>query len=233
LALDPGNIEALVGTAWVHNVIVVTFMADDPAPHIAAAETALTKVLSVAPNHASAHAAFGGTLIYSNRVARGIGELEQALALDPNLAIAHAWIGGAKYYVGRGSETETHIRESLRLSPRDTFAYAWMAAAGVAKLALGSDEEAVTWLQRGVEANPNYPALHFWLASALAHLGRLDDAKFAVQAGLALDPIFTVSRYQKGALSSNSAYLAQRERICDGMRKAGFRSDEPPHLSRR
>jgi tetratricopeptide (TPR) repeat protein len=96
-----------------------------------------------------------------------------------------------------------------------------MAMAGVVKLALGSDEEAVNWLQRAVEANPNYPAAHFWLASALAHLSQLDDARFAVQAGLALDPTFTVSRFRAGALSSNPIYLAQRERIYEGMRKAG------------
>jgi tetratricopeptide (TPR) repeat protein len=222
LALDPQNIEALVGIAEVHNAIVGNFMTDDPAPpHIATAETALTKVLSVAPNHAWAHAAFGRTLLNSNRAARGIAQFEQALALDPNLANAHASIGVAKYFVGRGSETETHIREMFRLSPRDTFAYVWMAVGGVVKLTLGSDEEAVTWLQRSVEANPNFPVAHFWLASALAHLGQLDGARFAVQAGLALDPTFTVSRFRAGALSSNPTYLAQRERIYDAMRKAG------------
>ena len=76
----------------------------------------------------------------------------------------------------------------FRLSPRDTFAYAGMALAGVVKLTLGSDEEAVTWLQRAVEANPSYPVADFWLASAMAHLGRFADARLAVQAGLALDP---------------------------------------------
>jgi tetratricopeptide (TPR) repeat protein len=221
LALDPGNIEALVGIAGAHNQIVGAFMTDDPAPHTAAAEKALTKVLSVAPNYALAHQAFGQTLMYSDRAARGIAKFEQALALDHNLANAHSSIGAAKYFVGRGSETETHIREALRLSPRDTFAYVWTAVAGVVKLTLGSDEEAVTWLQRAVEANPNYSVAHFWLASALAHLGRLDDAKFAVQAGLALDPTFTVSRFRARALSSNPTYLAQRERIYEGMRKAG------------
>jgi hypothetical protein len=39
-----------VGIAEVHNMIVGGLMADDPAPpHIATAETALAKVLSVAP----------------------------------------------------------------------------------------------------------------------------------------------------------------------------------------
>ena len=221
LALDPGNIEALVNVAVVHNTIVGNFMTDDPAPHTAAAETALTKVLSMAPNHAGAHAAFGATLTYSNRAARGIAKFEQALALDPNLARTHALIGTAKYFVGRGSESEAHLHEAFRLSPRDTFAYAWSAMLGVVKLTLGADEEAMTLLQRAVEDNRNYPAAHFWLASALAHLDRLDDAGLAVQAGLSLDPTFTVSRFRKGAFSSNPTYLALRERVYEGMRKAG------------
>ena len=221
LVIDPGNIEALVGIAEFHNHIVGSFMTDDPAPHITAAETVLSKVLSVAPNHAAAHLSFGRILINSNRAARGIAKCEQALALDHNLAVAHAFIGVAKYFLGRGSETENHIREMFRLSPQDTFAYAWMAVAGIVKLTLGSDEEAATWLQSAVEANPNYPAAHFWLAAALAHLGRFDDARLAVQAGLALDPTFTVSRFRKGALSSNPTYLALRERVYEGMRKAG------------
>jgi TolB-like protein len=38
LALDPENIEALVGMAEVHNQVADSFMTDNPAPHIAAAE---------------------------------------------------------------------------------------------------------------------------------------------------------------------------------------------------
>ena len=54
LALDPGNIEALVGTAGVDSVSVALFLTDDRAARAAAAEAALTKVLSLAPNHAMA-----------------------------------------------------------------------------------------------------------------------------------------------------------------------------------
>ena len=60
---------------------------------------------------------------------------------------------------------------------------------------LGSDEEAVALLRRAIETNRNYPLAHFCLAAALAHLGRLNEARAAVQAGLALDPTFTISRH--------------------------------------
>jgi len=221
LALDPGNIEALVGTAMVDSLVGGSFFVDDRAARFAAAETTLIKALSLAPNHAIAHYLLGFVQISTNRAGQGIAECERALALDRNLAGAHAEIGLAKYNIGRAEETEAHIREALRLSPRDTSAYAWKAFAGYAKLYLGSDEEAAAWLHRAIETNRSYSLQHFALACALAHLGQLDDARAAVQAGLALNPTFTLRRFRAGTSSNNPTFLAQRERIYDGMRKAG------------
>ena len=68
---------------------------------------------------------------------------------------------------------------------------------------------------------PKFPLAHFWLAAALAQLGRLDEARQAVQPGLALAPGFTIARYRAGVQSDHPTYLAQRERIIEGMRKAG------------
>jgi tetratricopeptide (TPR) repeat protein len=123
--------------------------------------------------------------------------------------------------VQNGMEAEGHIVEALRLSPRDIMAYHWMFLAGVAKLQLGSDEEAAAWERRSIDANRNFPLAHFYLAVALAHLGRSAEARAAVQTGMALDPTFTVSRWRSIKMSDNPAFLAQRERIHDGLRKAG------------
>jgi tetratricopeptide (TPR) repeat protein len=92
---------------------------------------------------------------------------------------------------------------------------------GIAKASLALDEEAVEWLRRSIETNPNYPATHFYLASALANLGRHEEARAAVEVGHALDPSFSVQRYRFSPLSDSPIYLARRERIVAGMRKAG------------
>ena len=99
--------------------------------------------------------------IFTKRAAQGIAECEHALALDRNLAAAHATIGFGKIFIGRAEETEAHIVEALRLSPRDMLAYIWMTIAGIAKLHLGSWEQAVAWCRRAIEANRNYPHSHF------------------------------------------------------------------------
>jgi TolB-like protein len=120
LALEPGNVEALVGTALVNFAIGAGFFTDDQAEYLTAAEAAVTKALCLAPNRPLAHLVLGLVQTFTNRAAQGIAECERALALDRNLANAHANIGTAKLYLGRGGETEAHIEQALRLSPRDT-----------------------------------------------------------------------------------------------------------------
>jgi TolB-like protein/Tfp pilus assembly protein PilF len=222
LALDPENVEAMVGLARVNSSIGAALMTDDYSAHFAAAETTVTKALSLAPNHAWAHLVLGVVQMSTRRAAEGIAEFEQALALDRNLAAAHGLIGYTKYFLGRGAETEAHINEAFRLSPRDTIAHRWMVWVGLAKAQLGADAEAVVWLRRSLEANRNSSLTHFDLAAVLARLGELDEARAAVQAGLALDPNFTIRRYRDAtnARSDNLTFLAWRERHIEGMRLA-------------
>ena len=220
LALDPENIEAMAGLAMVDVQLGAALMTDDLSTAFAAAEAGSTKVLSLAPNHAGAHLVLGLVRMFTKRLEQGIAECEQALTLDRNLAAAHASIGFAKYLLGRGAETEAHIREAFRLSPRDTLAHRWMVWVGLAKIQLSNDTEAVLWLRRGLDVNCNYSVAHFLLASALARLGQIDQARAAVKAGLALDPGFTIRRPGSVVWSENPIYLAGRERLIAGMRLA-------------
>jgi TolB-like protein/class 3 adenylate cyclase len=221
LALDPGNVDALVGAAVVDLSIGVAFLTDDRAARFAAVEAALTKALSLAPDFAWAHLALGVVHIYTNRATQGIAECEQALALDRNMADAHVFIGWAKFFLGRGAETEAHINEALRLSPRDIGAFRWMHGVGVLRARLGADAEAVAWFRRSIEANPNQPMAHFYLAASLAWLGLLKEAQAAARGGLTLNPGFTVRRFRAYTPSDNPTYLAGRERMYEGLRLAG------------
>ena len=50
---------------------------------------------------------------------------------------------------------------------------------------LGMDEDAVKRFRRGIELNPNLPLMRFFLAAALANLGKLKEARIEAEAGLA------------------------------------------------
>jgi TolB-like protein len=223
LRLDAGNIEALVGTAFVDAMRGTAMLTGDRTARLTAAETTLAKVLALAPNHAMAHCLFGVVRIFTKRAAQGIAECERALELDRNLAFAYGWIGLAKCFLGRAEETEAYITKAFRLSPRDNRTFNWMNTAGVAKSYLAADEAAVGWFRRSIETNRNVtPFVHFYLAAALAHLDQIEEARASLQAGLALDPDFTLTHFHASAPMDNPTCLAQRERIADGMRQAGL-----------
>jgi TolB-like protein len=221
LELDPGNVEALAGVGRVDLLVASLYTPDDPRPLWAATEATLMKALTLAPSHALAHRAMGSLLCETNRAERGIEELDRALAIDPNGAHAHALKGLAKVFIGRAEEAEAHVQEAVRLSPRDAYFSHWLFFAGLAKSYLGEYEAAVGRLGKSLDANRNNSWVSFFLAVNFAHLGRLDEARGEVKAGLAGNPRFTIKRFRASACGDNAVYLAQRERIIEGMRMAG------------
>ena len=224
--LDPDNVDALVGRAWVDVSLVANWLSEDRVKRLRSAEADLGKALRLRPENPHARALSGLGRMFSNRALQGIAECERALAIDRNLAAAHAWIGLGKHFAGRDEETEAHVLEALRISPRDTRASVWMLIVGFAKLHSNRDEESVAWLNRSIELNPNNPVVHFSLAAALAHFGRIEEAREAGRAGLELDPSFSSARLRRSmTFSDNPVFLVRRERLYEGMREAGLREE--------
>jgi TolB-like protein/Tfp pilus assembly protein PilF len=221
LALDPNNLDAVVGEATADYQVAISYSVDDKAERLKSIEANLNRVLSQSPNSAGAHYLTGRILAQTNRQAQAIEELNRALTLNPNLAAAHALIGLAKLYDGHPEETESHVQAALHASPRDTDANVWVAYVALAKLYLGAYEDAVNLYRRSIELNRNYATARFNYVAALVELGRLDEAKTEVKAALALNPKFTLRRYRDGAQSDDPLYLTRRERIIEDMRKAG------------
>jgi TolB-like protein len=223
LDLDPDNVDALVGRARVDVVSVASWLSEDRHGRLRSAEADLSKALRLRPDNAHARTVLGMVRMYSNRALQGIAECERALAIDRNLANAHGLIGLGKHFVGRDEETEGHVLEALRISPRDTRASFWMVFVGIAGPHSGRDEEAVAWLNRSIDLNPNHILPHFFLAAAPAHLGRIEEAREAGRAGLELDLSFSSARVRRSmAFSDNPVFLAGRERLYEGLRKAGL-----------
>ena len=161
-ALDPANVDALVGLAMVDVNVAVGLSTDDRTARFTAAEDAAAKALSLAPDHAIAHLCMGMVLGFTNRAAQAVAESERAIALDRNLAGAHALIGQYKLFVSQGEESEAFVQEALRLSPRDPWVYTWGVIAGLAEIACGRSDNATSWLRRSIESNRNYPLCHLF-----------------------------------------------------------------------
>jgi hypothetical protein len=92
---------------------------------------------------------------------------------------------------------------------------------GAADLNLGRNDSAIQYPRTAIGANAAHPLPHFFQAAALALGGQIGEAERARMAGLKLDPNFTVARFRGELRSSNKVFLAQRERMYEGLRLAG------------
>jgi hypothetical protein len=90
----------------------------------------------------------------------------------------------------------------------------------LAATALAPDQ---TGQQKISMRNRDFSFAHFNLSAVLARLGEVDEARAAVQAGLALNPSFTIRRLRDAtnAGSDNPIFFARRDRSIEGMRLAG------------
>jgi predicted Zn-dependent protease len=110
----------------------------------------------------------------------------------------------------------------MRLSPKDPALPYWQMYMGAACLHLQRDREAVEWLNKSLALHPRFPPTHLFLASALALSGRDAEAKMAITELVNLEPEFTLSRWKALEVSDAPAFLAQRQRVYEGLRRAGL-----------
>ena len=106
-------------------------------------------------------------------------------------------------------------------SPRDAGPGSLVALFGIADLFLGRLRLPWNRIPNSVEIDPYVALMQFFLAAATALSGRADEARAAREAGMQLDPNFTVARFRNERRSQNPTFLAQRERIYEGLRLAG------------
>jgi tetratricopeptide (TPR) repeat protein len=156
---------------------------------------------------------------------RAAGTIDEQLAAPGRNA--RAWrrrpvIGLGKIFVGRAEENGAHVAEACA-SARRYSGLRLEVYRGLHEAPLRQLGQAATYFRRSIEANRNYPSAYFSFAVALAQLGRLDEARSAAKAGLALDPAFAISRVRASwrAMSDDPTFLAGLERNLECLRKAG------------
>jgi len=129
-------------------------------------------------------------------------------------------------YLGKPEQALEWFAKADRIGPRDPGRWTWLDGRGHALILLGRDEEAVRVLISALDANPNNPSPHAFLAMAYAFLGRSEEARVALAAYMERRPGARVSTFRQLspvplALTSPN-YRQQHERLKEGLRKAGM-----------
>ena len=224
LQIDPGLPKALVGLADALAMEVNYRFSDAPADHLQRAENAAGQVLSKFPSDAMAHFVKGEIQRARGRnVEAAVGEYEEAIAINPSLAPAHGALGAAKIRVGRSAEAFAPLQMAIQLSPRDPLLSTWYFYIGHAHTHLGQYDEAIDWCRRSIAVQPLWIA-YADLAAANALTGHEREAHAAVAELRRLRPSYTVALWlQDGkGWSDNVVFLAEFQRIAEGLHKAGL-----------
>ena len=218
----PEHVDALVARAWLDLAFVGSWLSDERRDRLLSAEACIDKALKLRPELRNRSLRFRGAAnVWQTRRPRR--RRMRARAYDRSKFRCRPWIyRDGEILADRNEETEAHILEALRTSPRDSNAWAWMLYVGMAKFRLSRDAEALAWLNRSIEFNPNSPASRFCLAATLAHLDRVEEAREAARACLGINPSFTIARFRSQTFCDHPVYLAGRERMYEGLRKAGM-----------
>ncbi len=224
LGRDPTAVNALSGVGWVSALSILNGWSQSPPDDVAMARSAADRLLAIDPNHVVAHHVRGLCLRFEKNTNAAKDAFLTAVSVNPNFANSHAQLGATHMELGYPEEAVRSIERALRLSPHDPNVGHWMASMGIAHLHLERYPEAVAWLTRAHDVATSSPTLlhRAYLVSALALAARTDDARAALNVLLGIRPDATVTSFKRISRSTNSEFLRQRERLYDGLRRAGL-----------
>jgi len=224
-AIDPNSIDAEIGIAAVLAVNLANGSTETPKEDEARAERLLADALQRDPNRSQLHVTIALLRRLQNRLTESRIEWERALALDPNNAAAYGQLGVTLIYLGDPAAAIPLAQKRIRLNPNDpNIALAYWSL-GLAHLLLSHLDEAIDFLIKARDANPQIFYIHLDLAAAMALKGYRDDAQAALAEAIRLRPAINSMARQRArsAYTNNPAYRALAEKTVDvGLRLAGM-----------
>ena len=201
---------------------------DDVKLHYAEAYELAHHAVSLDARYPPAHFALGLVCMWTQRSDAAMSSFQQAIDLNPSYAAAHVLLGQMYLYRGHPEEAIALAERGIRLSPRDPRLFIWLPALAGAHYQLRHYAQAVEAGRRSWMLNRNWPAGLRYVVAGLARLGRVEEAKAALEELKLLNPNFA---FVEGNLLRLYEDRAAADHILDGLRLAGF-GYAPSHAAR-
>jgi adenylate cyclase len=157
---------------------------------------------------------------FAGEAALAVAVLDRALAVNPNSA--GAWRVRGFLYPWR-NQPEMAIEaceQARRLSPFDPLGYWNDCTFALARLVARRFEQAIEWADRALHGQPRLGVAIRAKVAALAHLGRIGDARTELRRQLAIDPGLTIAGYR--AFLAPATVPEVLDLLVNGLRLAGL-----------
>ncbi len=218
--LDPRLAAAFVGIAGTHWADIIHQWTDSPTRSVAEFDRAARKSVALDAKDPSAHLFLAWAYGFTGQEEKALAASELAVELNPSLATAHAGRGAFLARSGRPDAAIASIEKAMRLSPQDPMMWATLQAMAMAHFVGGRYQEAAEWAGRSLQRKPDAVIAYRFLAASYANLGRLDEARRALDEARRLTPEFSLAAVR---LIAGSADPAFRDPFIEGLRKAGLK----------
>jgi TolB-like protein/tetratricopeptide (TPR) repeat protein len=156
----------------------------------------------------------------AGEVETGATHIERALALNPNSAAAWTASGWVRIYLGEPTNAIERFERAMRLSPLDPFAFSAYFGTGLAHLLARHSDEAVSWMRKASQQQPDWAAAWRVVAVAYALSDRIVEAREAMTRLREIDPTLRLSN-----LAERMPPFRRSEDLAhytEGLRKAGL-----------
>jgi adenylate cyclase len=220
LAFDPAYAVAAGLASWCYVIRVGQCWQIDLETEKQAGIELGHRAIAKGPNDPEA-LAMGGFAVafFGEELRTGLAAMERAIELNPNSALALTAAGWVHAYLGEAAMAVTMFERAIRQSPRDPTVFATYTGLSFAHLLQERFEDAALWARRALSHKPNYLPLLRSLAAALAHLGRIEEARAVIARLRALVPDETITSFAAWTPFRFSGHLPL---ILEGLRRAGL-----------
>jgi adenylate cyclase len=215
LEYDPNYSQAYACLGFAHIFDYQNRWTDDPDSSLAIAKQNARRALEKDPDEPLARCASAMVASSEKDLDRAKSEIDLALSLNPNLALAHNLRGSNRIYSGQPLEAIPEIEQAMRLDP--ALSSQFLHFLGMAYLLAGKYETAATSLRQRIVLTPRTDFSRVLLASALGHLGELEEARQVWRELKEINPNYAFAEHVGRQPFRREEDV---ERIAEGLKKA-------------
>ena len=195
------------------------FTWEDPAPALDQALEFARKAIALDPEDGLGFDALASAQQRQGRLHDAVANARRAIELSPALMAAHGTLITALAFCGFPAQAIAAFDVSERLCPRDPERSGRLMGLILAHFATGNYGEAARLAEQHTLLQPNWYGSWANLAASLAYLGRLEEARIALDRTIALKPDYTLAMLRCSPMYERPE---DRLRLIEGLRLAGL-----------
>jgi TolB-like protein len=193
VATTPTSCDAnhLLASTIIHRA-QMGFIADKKAA-ISESYVLAERAIVLDEHNEYAHWSLGFIQLWRRNHELAVAELKRAIELNSNCSLAYGSLGTVLSYSGEPDESIKNNEIAIRLNPKDISIFFRYSGLAMAHFVAGRYSDAVQWARKCIQRKPIWRIGHAVLATSLAQLGLLEEAKKAVDKYIEIIPEETIS----------------------------------------